>query len=212
MRATSRSETPKLESAGRGAIRQRIVTEARRHFLAHGFRGVTMDDLAVELGMSKKTLYAHFASKSALLRAVIDDKMRAVDADLGRVASRSSSDFLSAVQQLLACVRQHSEELQPPFLRDMAREVPELFKVVQTRRRALIQRHLGKLLREGRKSGMIRKDMTVDLMIEILVGATDALMNPQKLSQLDLPARTCLTAIVTIFLEGVMTGKGRRKL
>jgi hypothetical protein len=54
--------------------------------------------------------------------------------------------------------------------------------------------------------------MTVDLMIEILVGATDALMNTQKLSQLDLPARTCLTAIVTIFLEGVMTGKGRRKL
>ena len=212
MKAIHRFKTAARESIGRGAIRQRIVTEARRHFLAHGFRGVTMDDLAVELGMSKKTLYAHFTGKSALLKAVIDDKMRAVDADLGGVASRSSSDFLSAVQQLLACVRQHSEELQPPFLRDMAREVPELFKVVQTRRRALIQRHLGKLLREGRKSGMIRKDMTVDLMIEILVGATDALMNPQKLSQLGLPARTCLTAIVTIFLEGVMTDKERRKL
>ena len=170
-----------------------------------------MDDLAVELGMSKKTLYAHFASKGALLRSVIDDKLRAVDADLGQVALQSSSDFLSAVQQLLACVRRHSEELQPPFLRDMAREVPELFKVVQNRRRALIQRHLGKLLREGRKSGMIRKDMTVDLMVEILVGATDALMNPQRLSQLELSAKTCLTAIVTIFLEGVMTGKGRRK-
>jgi len=171
-----------------------------------------MDDLAVELGMSKKTLYAHFASKSALLKSVIDDKLRAVDADLGRVASRSSADFLSAVQQLLACVRQHSEELQPPFLRDMGREAPELFKVVQTRRRALIQRHLGKLLREGCKSGMIRQDMTTDLMIEILVGATDALMNPQKLSQLELSAKTCLSAIVTIFLQGVMTGKGRRKL
>ena len=170
-----------------------------------------MDDLAVELGMSKKTLYAHFASKSALLKAVLDDKLRGVDADLGRVASESCSDFLSAVRQLLACVRQHSEELQPSFLRDMAREAPELFKVVQNRRRELIQRHLGKLLREGRKSGMIRMDMTVDLMVEILVGATDALMNPQKLSQLELSARTCLTAIVTIFLEGVMTGKGRRK-
>jgi AcrR family transcriptional regulator len=211
MRATPHSETPTLALAGRGAIRQRIVTEARCHFLAHGFRGVTMDDLALELGMSKKTLYAHFASKSLLLKSVIEDKLHAVDADLSRVALRSSSDFLSAVQQLLACVRQHSEELQPPFLRDMAREVPELFKVVQTRRRALIQRHLGKLLREGRKSGMIRKDITIDLMIEILVGAMDALMNPQRLSQLELSARTCLSAIVTIFFEGVKTGKGRRK-
>ena len=43
----------------------RIVAAARRYFLAHGFRGVTMDDLAAELGMSKKTLYAHFSSKAA---------------------------------------------------------------------------------------------------------------------------------------------------
>jgi AcrR family transcriptional regulator len=171
-----------------------------------------MDDLAVELGMSKKTLYAHFASKDALLRAVLEDKLRAVDADLGRVALRSSSDFLCAIEELLVCVQRHSEELQPPFLRDMAREVPELFTLVQTRRRALIQQHLGKLLREGRKSGMIRKDITVDLMIEILVGATDGLMNPQKLTQLEVPARTCLSAIVTIFLEGVMIGRRKRKL
>jgi hypothetical protein len=46
-------------------------------------------------------------------------------------------------------------------------------------------------------------------MIEILVGATDALVNPQKLSQLNLSAKTGLTAIVTIFLEGVMTDEGR---
>jgi len=166
----------------------------------------------VELGMSKKTLYAHFASKNELLEAVIESKLRSVDSDLGKMAAQSSSNFVAAIKQLLTCVRQHSEELQPPFLRDMAREAPDLFKTVQTRRRALIQRHFGKLLEEGRKTGMIRKDMTTDLMIEILVGATDSLMNPPKLSQLRLSAKTGLSAIVTIFLEGVVTDKGRRKL
>ncbi|PYK63066.1 MAG: hypothetical protein DME50_18215, partial [Verrucomicrobia bacterium] len=39
--------------------RQRIVEAARAHFFSHGFRSVTMDDLAEELGISKKTLYAH---------------------------------------------------------------------------------------------------------------------------------------------------------
>jgi AcrR family transcriptional regulator len=193
------------------SARQRIVAEARRHFLAHGFRGVTMDDLATELGMSKKTLYAQFASKNALLAAVIDDKLHSVNADLDRITSESSSDFLAALHLLLGCLQKHSEELQPPFLRDMAREAPELFKSVQTRRRALIQRHFGKILGEGRKAGMIRKDITSDLMVEILIGATDALINPPKLSQLNLPARTCLSAIITIFLEGVVIGKGRRK-
>ena len=53
-----------------GATRARILAAAREHFFAHGFRRVTMDDLAQELGMSKKTLYAHFPSKTALLEAM----------------------------------------------------------------------------------------------------------------------------------------------
>jgi AcrR family transcriptional regulator len=193
------------------ATRQRIVTAARHHFLAHGFRGVTMDDLAVELGMSKKTLYAHFPSKAALLRAVIDHKLRSAEADLREVAAESSANYPAALHHLLAALRKHSEELQPAFLRDIAREAPELFAMVQIRRRALIRRHLGKLLSEGRKAGMIRTDIATDLMIEILIGATDALIHPQKLAELDLPARTGLMAIIAIFLEGVTTGKRRRK-
>ncbi|MEA3211347.1 MAG: hypothetical protein QOE70_4404 [Chthoniobacter sp.] len=212
MRSSSRSQESPRAAPAAEAAKQRIVSEARRHFLAHGFRGVTMDDLAAELGMSKKTLYAHFASKSALLEAVIGDKLRTVDADLDRITGECSADFLSALHQLLACLRRHSEELQPPFLRDMAREAPELFKLVQTRRRAVIQRHFGKLLGAGRTARMIRKDITSDLMIEVLIGATDALINPQKLSELNLPAPTCLSAIVTIFLEGVLTDAGRTKL
>jgi len=136
-------------ATGEGAARERIVSEARRHFMAHGFRGVTMDDLASELGMSKKTLYAHFASKGALLAAVIEDKLRTAEADLDRIAAGYPGDFLKALHELLECLRQHSEELQPPFLRDMAREAPELFQLVQTRRRAFMGNSSGKVARRG---------------------------------------------------------------
>ncbi len=83
---------------------QRIVTAARRHFFAHGFRGVTMDDLAEELGMSKKTLYASFPSKLDLLRTVLLDKFRSVEADLDRVMSAASKDVLATLHQLLTCM------------------------------------------------------------------------------------------------------------
>jgi TetR/AcrR family transcriptional regulator, cholesterol catabolism regulator len=211
MRTTIHKKSKKT-TTGESAASERIISEARQHFMAHGFRGVTMDDLAAELGMSKKTLYAHFASKGALLEAVIENKLQSAEADLDRIAAGYPGDFLKALHELLECLRQHSEELQPPFLRDMAREAPELFQLVQTRRRAFIQRHFGKLLGEGRKTGMIRKDIATDLMIEILIGATDALIHPRKLSELKLPARTCLSAIITIFLQGVMTESGREEL
>ena len=70
-RGAMRVAEPPVESL----TRQRIVGAARRHFFAHGFRTVTMDDIAEELGMSKKTLYAHFPSKTALVEAVLLDKL-----------------------------------------------------------------------------------------------------------------------------------------
>jgi len=192
-------------------VRQRIVAAARRHFLAHGFRGVTMDDLAEELGMSKKTLYAHFASKNALLEAVILDKARSVEADLERITADCSTDFLAALHQLLACVLRHAEELRPPFVRDIRREAPEMFELVEERRRDLIQRYFGKLLAEGRRAGMIRKDISTRLITEILLGTVQAIMNPAKLPELGLTPRDGFSAITAVVLEGVLTETGRAR-
>ncbi len=201
--------SPPGAAAGRNP-KARITVQARDHFLAHGFRSVTMDDLAAELGMSKKTLYAHFPGKGALLEAVVDDKLRSVDEDLRGIVAGAVTDFPMALQQLLACVRKHAEELKPPFVRDLARETPELFQTVQARRRALFHEHFGTLLADGRKDGMIRRDIPVELMVESLLGATEALMNPSKLSELGLTARECLSGVITLFLDGVVTEKGRK--
>src|SRR5689334_19929366 len=128
---------PATKSPVKIDFRQRIITESRRHFFAHGFRNVTMDDLAHEMAMSKKTLYACFPSKTALVEAAILEKFRNVDADLSRITSTSSSDCLGALRRLLECVQGHMEEIRPPFLRDIRRETPDLFAVVEGRRRGL---------------------------------------------------------------------------
>lgn len=168
-----------------------------------------MDDLAHEMAMSKKTLYACFPSKTALVEAVIVDKFKNVDADLCRVTSTSSSDCLGALRRLLECVQGHMEEIRPPFLRDIRRETPELFAVVESRRRDLIQRHFGKVFMEGRRTGLIRQDIPPKLAIEILLGAVQAVMNPHKLEELGLTPKGGFTAIMRIVLEGLTTEKVR---
>jgi AcrR family transcriptional regulator len=190
---------------------QRILAGARRHFFAHGFRGVTMDDLAGELGMSKKTLYAHFSSKTALLQAVIEDKLSRAEADLERVTTKAANGFPAHLHALLTCMRGHTEEIQPAFVRDVQREAPELFALVQKGRRKLIQRHFGRLLKDGRRAGTIRKDIPVDFLIEILVGAVDAIVNPARLGELGLTPRTGFTQIIAVFLDGVLVRKGGMK-
>jgi AcrR family transcriptional regulator len=210
MRATPlhlRTDSPApLDSVSLG-----ILKIARAHFFLHGFRTVTMDDLALEMGMSKKTLYAHFPSKMELLRAVMRDKLDSVEVDLERVTSENPEDFPARLQALLSCLRAHTAEIGEPYLRDVRREAPELFARVQQRRRELIQRYFGRLLQDGRKAGMIRKDIPAAIMIEMLLGAVDAVVNPMKLGELDTSPKAAFHHIVTIFLEGVLTEEGRAK-
>jgi AcrR family transcriptional regulator len=209
-RSIKRMPGSSAEPADHPAAR-RIVGAARRHFFAHGFRSVSMDDLAHELGMSKKTLYAAFPSKLDLLRAVLLDKFRDVESDLGRIMAAVSTDELVALHQLLACMQRHTGEIQPPFVRDIRREAPEFFKLVEDRRRQIIQRYFGKIFEAGRRAGIIRRDISTRLMIEMLVGLTEAIMNPPKMAELGLTPKTGYFSVITVILEGLLSEKGRQR-
>ena len=203
---------PRLqEASAQKSASERIIAAARRHFLSHGFRRVTMDDLAEELGMSKKTLYICFPSKSVLLKGVLLNKFDDIEADLRQVTA-NCADVPTALHELLACVQRHTEEIQPPFVRDIQREAPEMFQLVERRRRDVIQRHFGKLFEQGRRAGIIRKDIPTRLIIEILLGATQAMLNPPKMAELNLTPKTGFSAIVTVILEGALTKAGRSTL
>jgi AcrR family transcriptional regulator len=201
---------PRNDSADRSAL-QRIIAAARRHYLSQGFRRVTMDDLAEELGMSKKTIYAGFPSKIALLKAVLLNKFDEIEEDL-RCITSDSSDVQVSLLRLLACVQRHTEEIQPPFVRDIQREAPEIFQLVERRRRDVIQRHFGKLFEQGRRVGIIRKDIPTRLIIEILLGATQAMLNPPKMAELKLTPKTGFSAIIAVILHGALTNAGRSTL
>ncbi len=190
---------------------QRLVSAARRHFFLHGFRNVTMDDLAHELGMSKKTLYGCFSGKSALLEAVLLDKFRDVEADLQSVAS-GRSNMSDVLHELLACVQRHTGEIQPAFVRDIQREAPELFALIEERRSRLIRRYFGKCFDEARKTGLIRKETPAVLITELLLAGVQAILNPAKMEELGLTPKTGFSAIIAVILQGVLTDTGRARL
>jgi AcrR family transcriptional regulator len=197
-----------VPSVGRPAA-QRVIRAARRQFLAHGFRSVSMDDLAAELGMSKKTLYVAFPSKTALIEAVLKDKFREVESDLGQLAKDQSANVEVALRKFLDCVQRHTAEIQPAFVRDIGRGTPELFQLIEQKRRELIQRYFGGLFEEGKKAGVIRTDIPTYLIIEILLGAVQAIMNPPKLMELGLTVEHGYSSITRLVLEGALVPKGK---
>jgi AcrR family transcriptional regulator len=206
-RQTSRSSKPERTP---NATRQRIVDATRAHFFNHGFRSVTMDDLAEELGISKKTLYAHFPGKFGLLEAVLADKLAGVEATLKEVTRTHPHDFPATLRELLAGTQRELDEIKPPFVRDMRQKAPEVFKLVERRRAALIERYIGKILVDGQRVGMVRKDVPAKLIIEILLAMVQSIMNPPKMEELGMMPKEGFSGILKIVLEGALTSKGRK--
>jgi len=190
--------------------RQRIVYAARGHFFSHGFRSVTMDDLAEELGISKKTIYTYFPGKFDLLEAVLADKLRSVEETLKEVTLAHPDDFPATLRKLLAGTQRELDEIKPPFVRDMRQKAPDVFKLVERRRAALIQRYMGKFFIDGQRLGMVRKDVPAKLIIEILLAMVQSIMNPPKMEELGMMPKEGYAGILKIVLEGALTVKGRK--
>jgi TetR/AcrR family transcriptional regulator, cholesterol catabolism regulator len=205
-----RALQPGPRSRKRDPHRQRIIDAARAHFFSHGFRSVTMDDLAEELGISKKTLYAHFPGKFDLLEAVLADKLAGVEATLKQVTRAHPGDFPATLRGLLAGTHRELDEIKPPFVRDMRQKAPDVFKLVERRRAALIGRYMGKFFVDGQRLGMVRKDVPAKLIIEILLGMVQSIMNPAKIEELGMMPKEGYTGILKIVLEGALTAKGRK--
>ncbi len=168
-----------------------------------------MDDLAVELRMSKKTMYVHFASKTALLEAVLRDKLQRAEEALK--GAMKADNFSKQLEALLACLREQTEEIQPAFVRDMQREAADLFAVVQEGRARLIQCYFGQLLSSGQKAGRIRKDIRVELMIDALIGAVNGAIYPARMMELGMTPKMGLGKIIDIFLNGVAIHERKTK-
>jgi AcrR family transcriptional regulator len=201
----SRRLTPKRTNRGADEGRERIVDAARSHFFSHGFRSVTMDNLAEELGISKKTLYAYFPGKVDLLEAVLADKFASVEARLKEVTRAHPHDFPGTLHELLVGMQRELDEIKPPFVRDMQ----QMFKGVERRRGALIEQYFGKLFIEGQHAGMVRKDVPAKFIIGILLAMVQAIMNPPKMEELGMMPKEGFAGILKIVLEGALTSKGR---
>jgi AcrR family transcriptional regulator len=77
--------------------RDRILASARRCYARQGIAGTTVEDIAAEAHITRRTLYRYFANKQAIIQAVVD--AQALDF-LRQMQSRAGDDSLSFADQL----------------------------------------------------------------------------------------------------------------
>lgn len=188
--------------------RQRIVQVAEKIFLSTGFSRVLMDDLAAELGMSKKTLYRHFDSKEALLRAVLQSRVEAAEQGL-RLIVATQETFPAKMQHLVHFIHANIGQISPLFLDDIRRYAPQCFEIVEEFRGRAIPTYFGAILDEGIAEGYLRKEIHRDLLIRMLVLSVQGIVRPGVIEHMRLLPADALDGILSILLRGALTAEGR---
>jgi len=192
-------------------IKQRILEKALDQFLQFGFTKVTMDELAAELGMSKKTLYKWFPTKESLLQAVVEMKHEEIQNGIDGILLNEGMDFVEKLKRYMAFLGEQLSKYRAPFMRDIQRNAPEIWKQMEDFRREKVLSDFGKLLDEGVQKQVLRGDCDQQLVILMYLSSIQGLINPEVLSQLSFSATEVFETITKVLFEGILTDKARAK-
>ena len=187
----------------------RIRDKAKELFLRYGIRSVSMDDIANQLGMSKKTIYQYYTDKNELVDAVVEDEVNDMEQDCLKCGENAKD----AIEEILLTVDQIVEQLSnmnPMVLYDMEKFHVRAYQRFMEHKNKFLLQVIRKNLEWGVKEGLYRSDIDVDVLSKFRL---DSMMIPFNID-LYPPSRYKLSDVTKIIIEhylyGVASLKGHK--
>jgi AcrR family transcriptional regulator len=191
--------------------RQRILEAASRRFMEMGISKVTLDEIAEELRMSKKTMYRYFPSKDDLLRNIIHERIKRNSQRLTDIMT-SGKPLAEKLQEIFAFVGREFSGVSRQFVVDLRRLSPALWEEAEEFRRKTIVSNVRKMIEQAKQEGMIRNELNVDLFVLLFVSAVENILTPQTLADQPFSALQAIQGILNIMFEGALTDDARARM
>jgi len=149
----------------------RLLEVASRQFSEFGYRSVTLDEIAKEAGISKMTIYKHFATKEELFIETILSFMHKHAACIEEEL-KSKTGTIEKIDHLMKYNLETSKNFSLSFYKDVM-SMPNVTESVMAKKLEYIRRIYRGIVNEGVLSGEIR-EMDVDFATEMLIVTTQA--------------------------------------
>ena len=187
----------------------KILSASVEMFSQYGFKTITMDDIARRAGISKKTLYQHFANKQEVVQeSVIWYKNQATSNCEAML--NGAENAIEAMVMMLAFFDNMNKRINPMAIFEMQRFFPEAYKAF---RDMLADRDVV-MIREnilwGIKEGLYREDINADLMARYRLETSLLILQPNLLVSDRNNLISVALEIGEHFLYGIMTPKGEK--
>lgn len=186
--------------------RSKIIGKAAALFVESGIKGITMDELAEHLGMSKRTIYEHFADKKELVKECvifIDNKKD----ELAKDAEKHSKNVIETLLTLHLDNLKMMGSVNRKFADDIKKFYPELHNYFQEKRESSVYSTIN-FLQKGVEEGVVRDDQNVEIYANLLHEEMYLLFDNRSIHLSEFSVKEVYSVMFLCFLRGIATSKG----
>ena len=188
-------------------LHNRIIDEATKQFFQFGIRNVTMDDIAVSLGISKRTVYETFKDKSELVQNCIINLAKKENKKIAEVVS-GSANVIEAIFVFMREGIKAMNSINPVFFKDLEKLYPVLWEKQEKEGQAKRYDLSTQLLKKGVNEGLFREKVNIDIVSKLLYEQVNLLADDTVFPPDAYKHTEVFQNIIINFVRGISTTKG----
>ncbi|NQZ77111.1 MAG: TetR/AcrR family transcriptional regulator [Ekhidna sp.] len=190
--------------------KEKILDSAEELFIQFGIRSVTMDDVAREASMSKKTLYQHFDNKDGLVYEVALNHFEKETKELEEIYG-NSNDAIHEILLVSQCLRKHVFRMNPSLLYDMQKYHGKAWDEYQKYKHSVIRGHIEQNIERGKEEGYFRRELDAKVLSILRVEGVQLVLNTKIFPREEFHFPNVQLQILDHFVHGLLTDLGKDK-
>ena len=186
----------------------KIVEMTEEKFFRDGFYKTTMDEVASELKMSKKTIYKFFPSKDDLVTAIARHFMEGLKSKIVP-ALNSDKNAIEKLAELNHILTKVSAKISTKRMDEIRQHLPKLWIEIDNFRTKMMFLNITKVIDQGKAEGLFI-DYPTPIIMNTLVSSVRAIVNPEFILNNNYSISEAALYTFKVVIGGIVTDKGRK--
>lgn len=184
-----------------------IVEKSAQVFLKYGIRAVTMDDLARELGASKKTIYKYFADKDELIRTIIEFKTQS-DREICAIACNQAENAIDEMIRISEFVSEMLQDVHSSVFFDLQKYHRDAWDIMEDHKNTFVRNQIKGNIERGIQEDVYRENSDSDILSKVYVSTMGTLFDGQTFHSSEYKFNKVLNQIIRFQIRGLVNEKG----
>jgi AcrR family transcriptional regulator len=186
----------------------KIIEHTEEKFFRDGFYKTTMDEIATELRISKKTIYKFFPSKDDLIHSIAKFFMNRMKSKI-LPALQSDKNAIEKLGDLINILAKASDKISAARMEELKRHYPSIWNEIDNFRTEMMFGNITKVIDQGKKEGLFI-DYPTNIVMNVLVASVRNIVNPDFILNNNFSIIEAARYAFKIIIGGIVTDKGKK--